>query len=120
MKRWSLGTVLLSLPHVALAASAEPPADLVLLHGRIHTEDPNRSVAQALAVRGDMIVAVGSDADVSAFVGPQTHIVDLRGRVVLPGIIDAHIHPAESDPFDLHSTRVLLTYLDGRQVYAAE
>ena len=84
------------VPATHLAASAEPPADLVLLHGRIHTEDANRSVAQALAVRGNSIVAVGSDADVRAFAGPQTHIVDLRGRLVLPGIIDAHIHPAES------------------------
>src|ERR1700757_1071498 len=96
MKWWGLGTVLWSLSHLALAASEGPRADLVLLHGRIHTEDPKRSVAQALAVRGSIIVAVGSDAEVSALAGPKTERVDLRGRVVLPGIIDAHIHPAES------------------------
>jgi predicted amidohydrolase YtcJ len=77
-------------------AAANAPADLVLLHGKIHTEDAGRSVAQALAVRGNSIVAVGSDQTVSAFIGPGTRTVDLNGRVVLPGIIDAHTHPAES------------------------
>ena len=81
----------------ALAAATAPaPADLALLHGKIHTEDPSRSVVQALAVRGNTIVAVGTDQAVSAFVGPSTRTVDLSGRVVLPGIIDAHTHPAQS------------------------
>ena len=80
----------------AVAAAAPAPADLVLLHGKIHTEDPSRSIAQALAVRGNSIVAVGSDAAVGALIGPNTRKVDLGGRVVLPGIIDAHTHPAES------------------------
>jgi hypothetical protein len=78
------------------AASAAAPADLVLLHGKIHTEDADRSVVQALAVRGNSIVAVGTDQTVSGFVGPGTRTIDLGGRVVLPGIIDAHVHPAES------------------------
>ncbi len=80
----------------AAAAAAPAPADLVLLHGKIHTEDAGRSVAQALAVRGNSIVAVGTDQEVSALAGPSTRKVDLGGRVVLPGIIDAHVHPAES------------------------
>jgi predicted amidohydrolase YtcJ len=77
-------------------AAATAPADLVLLHGKIHTEDSSRSVVQALAVRGNAIVAAGTDQVVSAFVGPRTRTVDLGGRVVLPGIIDAHTHPAQS------------------------
>jgi predicted amidohydrolase YtcJ len=80
----------------AAASVADPPADVVLLHGKIHTEDAGRTVAQALAVRGNTIVAVGSDQAMSARVGPNTRTVDLAGRVVLPGIIDAHTHPAES------------------------
>jgi predicted amidohydrolase YtcJ len=80
----------------AVAADAPAPADLVLLHGKIHTEDANRSVAQAMAVRGNSIVAVGSDQAIGSFVGPRTRSVDLQGRVVLPGIIDAHTHPAQS------------------------
>lgn len=78
------------------AAVPAPAADLVLLHGRIHTEDAARSVSQALAVRGNSIVAVGTDQEISAWSGPGTRVLDLGGRVVLPGIIDAHTHPAES------------------------
>ena len=77
-------------------ACAAAPADLVLLHGKIHTEDAGRSVVQALAVRGNSIAAVGTDEAMGAFVGQNTRTVDLGGRVVLPGIIDAHTHPAES------------------------
>jgi predicted amidohydrolase YtcJ len=80
------------------AMAADPSADLVLLHGKIHTEDPKRSVAQAMALRGNMIVTVGTDQDVSALIGPKTRTIDLHGKLVLPGIIDAHTHPAESAP----------------------
>jgi predicted amidohydrolase YtcJ len=95
MARFVLGILLTGV--LGLAAAAAPaPADLILLHGRIHTEDAGRSIAQALAVRGNTIVAVGTDEAMSAFMGPGTRTVDLGGRVVLPGIIDAHTHPAES------------------------
>src|SRR5450432_2711187 len=104
MARYVLGTSLWFVLAAAAATTvsatagvpASVPADLVLLHGKIHTEDAARSVAQALAVRGNTIVAVGTDQSVTAFVGPGTRTVDLRGRVVLPGIIDAHTHPAQS------------------------
>ncbi len=81
-------------PPADLSAGAEP--DLVLLHGRIHTEDPQRTVAQAMAIRGNSIAAIGSDQTVSALIGPKTRTIDLGGRLVLPGMIDAHVHPAES------------------------
>jgi predicted amidohydrolase YtcJ len=91
------GLSVLSTAVFGFAAAAAPvPADLVLIHGKIHTEDSNRSVVQALAVRGNAIVAVGTYQAVSALVGPNTRTVDLGGRVVLPGIIDAHTHPAQS------------------------
>ena len=80
----------------ASAAVADPPADVVLLHGRIHTQDTQRSVAEAMALRGNTIVAVGTDRSITALTGPHTRTINLRGRTVLPGIIDAHIHPAES------------------------
>lgn len=85
-----------SLCLLPAVSRADAPADLVLLHGRIHTQDAGRSVAQALAVRGNTIVAVGADESVRPLIGPHTRTVDLHGRVVLPGIIDAHVHPAES------------------------
>jgi predicted amidohydrolase YtcJ len=76
--------------------AAANPADIVFHHGRIHTEDPARSQAAAIAIAGDRIVAVGDDQTIDALIGPKTRVVDLAGRVVLPGFIDAHIHPAES------------------------
>ncbi len=87
----------LSLSASAIAAGAATiPADVVFLHGKIHTQDAGRSVVQALAVRGNTIVAVGTDQAIGAFVGPSTRKIDVGGRVVLPGIIDAHTHPAQS------------------------
>ena len=61
------------------SAHIQAPADLVLLHGRIHTEDARRSVAEAIAVRGNTLIAVGTNQDVAALVGPQTRTVDLDG-----------------------------------------
>jgi predicted amidohydrolase YtcJ len=90
IERFSIA--LLLLPGLALAAVV-PPADLVLFHGNIHTQDSNRSVVQALAIRGNTIVAVGTAEFVSGLIGPKTQMVDLAGRTALPGIIDAHTHP---------------------------
>lgn len=67
-------------------------ADTVLLGGRIITMDPALPDASAVAVRGDRIVAVGSDADILAMCAEGTSRVDLRGRTVIPGLIDSHTH----------------------------
>jgi len=69
-----------------------PPADLLLIHGRIYTSNPAQPWVQGLAIRGTTIVAVGSDAEVQAFRGPQTRNIDLAGRMAMPGLIDSHIH----------------------------
>lgn len=71
-----------------------PPADLALTGGVIYTVDAARRFAQALAVRGGRLVAVGSDADIEPLVGPRTRVLRLEGRMVLPGFQDAHVHPA--------------------------
>ena len=81
--------VLLLLPALA---SAEPAADLVLRSGDVLTQDAARPHAQAIAVRGARVVAVGDDADVAAFIGPHTRVVELRGRAVVPALTDAHAH----------------------------
>ena len=86
----------LSLGATSVALAADPRADMVLLHGKIHTEEASHDVVQAMALRGNTIVAIGTDQAMSALVGPSTRKIDLGGRVVLPGIIDAHTHPAES------------------------
>jgi predicted amidohydrolase YtcJ len=68
-------------------------ADLILTNGHIHAVDAARSHYEAVAVAGARIIAVGSAADVAATRGPRTEVVDLAGRLVLPGFIDAHMHP---------------------------
>src|SRR6476661_6754355 len=71
----------------------ERTADLVLTGGHVHTVDPALPRAEAVAVAGERIVAVGSAADVAAWIGPRTRVVDLAGRLLLPGFQDAHVHP---------------------------
>lgn len=73
--------------------SQQPPADLILCHGKVVTIDSKFSIAEALAVRGEKIVKVGLDSDILALKGPQTEVVDLAGKEVLPGLIDCHTHP---------------------------
>ncbi|MGN8553438.1 UNVERIFIED_CONTAM: amidohydrolase [Microbacterium sp. SLM126] len=69
-----------------------PYADLVFTGGPVFTADTVRSRAQTVAVKDGRIVAVTGD-DFSSFVGPKTELVDLRGRMLLPGFQDAHVHP---------------------------
>jgi predicted amidohydrolase YtcJ len=74
------------------ALTSGAPADLVLISARIWTGNPARPEAQALAVHGERIVAVGSNADIEPFKGPRTQVLDGRGRRVVPGFIDSHTH----------------------------
>ena len=71
-------------------ASAQP--DLILYNAKVFTSDPGHLWAQAVAIEGDTIQAVGSDAEVLALAGPGTEIRDLGGRTVIPGLNDAHVH----------------------------
>jgi predicted amidohydrolase YtcJ len=75
-----------------LMTAIEPPADLILLSAKIWTGDPARPSAQALAVRGDRIVALGSNHDVETLRGPNTKVFDAKGRRVVPGFTDSHTH----------------------------
>ncbi|MFI5311530.1 MAG: amidohydrolase [Gemmatimonadales bacterium] len=68
------------------------PADLVLLNGNVITVDPRDRVAQAVAITADKIVAVGTNAEIRALIGPSTQQVDLKGLTVTPGLLDAHAH----------------------------
>jgi predicted amidohydrolase YtcJ len=73
-------------------AQGVPAADLVLTNGKILTVDTTDSVAQAVAVSGGKIVAVGTNEDVRVRIGAATQLIDLRGRTATPGLIDTHIH----------------------------
>ena len=74
------------------AALPETAADLVLVNGRVITVDSADTIAQAVAVKDGLVYAVGGDADVAPLVGENTQVVELGGRSVTPGLIDAHNH----------------------------
>jgi len=97
MKARLLATIAaLSLPVVAMAAPAPAPAaDTVLTGGQIHLLDAGDQVVPALAIRDGVVVYAGGDAGAKAMVGPQTKVVDLAGGVVMPGLIDGHMHPLD-------------------------
>ena len=67
-------------------------ADLVIVNAVIHTVDAERPRAQAIAIAGEHIIAVGSDEDVRLLAGPTTRVIDAGGRLVVPGFNDAHVH----------------------------
>jgi predicted amidohydrolase YtcJ len=67
-------------------------ADLVFKNGNVYTANDKAPQAQAIAIKGDRIVFVGANADVQRFVGPNTRVVDLQGKTVLPGFTDSHQH----------------------------
>lgn len=75
-----------------VAVSAEKPAELILNNGKILTMDAGRPEATAIAIRGDRIVAVGTDAEIDRFRGEGTRLVDLAGKTAMPGFIDGHAH----------------------------
>ncbi len=90
MRRWiSICVVVLlaAIPH-----AQQPAADVVLTNGKIITVDERFTIAQAVAVRGERIVAVGTNQEIARLAGPATRRIDLRGRAVLPGLIDNHAH----------------------------
>ena len=70
----------------------QAPADLILLNGKVFTADSVKPFAEAVAIRGERIIAVGTSAEIEKLVGAKTRRVDLQGRVVTPGFNDAHIH----------------------------
>ncbi|MFJ3590866.1 amidohydrolase [Streptomyces sp. NPDC090231] len=96
-------------------------ADLVFTRGPVFTADPARTRASSLAVTGDRITAVGHD-EVRELIGPNTEVVDLTGKLLLPGFQDAHIHPVfagvELAQCDLTGTVGAAEYLARIRAYA--
>lgn len=70
-----------------------PNADLVIRRADVRTMYPSQPQAQAVAIHGELIVAVGRDEEVDGWIGPKTTVIDAAGATVLPGFHDAHIHP---------------------------
>jgi len=100
------------------AWAAEP--SLILHHGKIVTVDPQFRIAEALAVEGDKLVAVGSNAEVLKLAGPHTEQVDLQGRTVIPGLADSHVHPTGAAMYEFdHPVPEMETVADVLRYIAA-
>jgi predicted amidohydrolase YtcJ len=90
---WAVLLVCGVVPMIATAQNeSKPAADLIVRGAKIWTVDKATPTARAVAVLGERIVAVGSDADVDAWRGPKTRVVDAGGKLLLPGFDDAHVH----------------------------
>src|SRR6185295_16866610 len=76
----------------AFVRAQQPAPDLILTNGKIITVDDKFTIAQAVAVKGDRIVAVGTNKQIGQMAGAATRRIDLRGRAVVPGLIDNHMH----------------------------
>jgi predicted amidohydrolase YtcJ len=117
MKKW-IGILLA----VWLAASIEvtpateqppaEPADLIYHHAKVLTVDAKFRIAEAIAVQGDRILAVGSDEEVLRHRGPKTKVVDAQGRTLLPGLYDSHTHPVGAATSELDGALPYLRTLD--------
>ena len=102
-----VGQILLALTLVIVRSDAQvPPPDTILVNGHVVTVDARFSIAQAVAVTGGKFTAVGTSADIRKLAGPSTAVIDLKGRTVIPGLADDHLHDAGGGPgVDLSRTR---------------
>jgi predicted amidohydrolase YtcJ len=93
MTRWhALLAAVVSVLAMRSLEAGEAPADLVLREGKIVTMDLRHAVVQALAARGDKIVAVGTNEQMARLIGDKTRVIDLGGQLAIPGFIEGHGH----------------------------
>ena len=99
--------ILVGISLVGCQEPSSPQADRVFVGGTIYTADSNQTLVSAMAVAADRIVALGSNASLAPFVGEHTEVIDLQGKMIIPGLHDVHIHLpgiVETDSCDLAST----------------
>ncbi len=82
---------------LAAPTQTQTPADMILINGKVITVDSRDSIAQAVAIAGGKILAVGANAEIQGRTGPNTRVIDLRGRTATPGLIDSHVHFQQVD-----------------------
>jgi len=102
-RRLSIRFLPAAIPLLSLCACGPSvePADLVLANAFVYTVDADRNVEEAVAIRENKIVFVGDDEDAEDYVGPDTIVRDLDGKMVLPGLHDVHIHPPGIEKGDI-------------------
>jgi len=89
---WIAVLIVLFLTYFRAAEKHSPTADLALVNGKIVTVDDRTPQVRALAVEGGLIVAVGDDSDIRPYIGSGTQVIDLEGRLAIPGFIEGHAH----------------------------
>jgi predicted amidohydrolase YtcJ len=88
----ALGALLIASAPILSTVPSKPVAELILTNAKVWTVDPAHPSAQAVAVLGERIVAVGTNTEVDPWRGPHTHVIDAGGKLLLPGFNDAHVH----------------------------
>ena len=101
-----------------------PLADMALINGHVYTVNRQQVWAEAIAVSNGRFIAVGNAGDISACIGPETHVIDLGGKMVLPGLIDSHAHAScatnETASLEMFHLESLEDYLDAVRAFAAD
>lgn len=104
MSRHHLVAIALVLAAFAMSCNRGPQPDLVIHNAKIVTVDPQFGIAEAMAIKGDRILAVGSSRDILGTAGARTARIDLKGKTVLPGLIDSHLHAPAAAMYEFDHT----------------
>lgn len=119
--RFTCWAGLSGLAFCSLAGAADVAPDLILHHANVISVDTSFSRHQAIAITGERVTSVGSDAEVLSLAGPHTRVVDLAGKTVLPGLIDSHVHPTAAAMYEydhavptMESIEDVLAYIGSR------
>ncbi|MFZ3341248.1 MAG: amidohydrolase [Terriglobales bacterium] len=96
MIRFAASLLLAACVLLASSFATDLPADRVFRNGTVFTADAHRSIAEAVAIRDGRFVYVGTNEGVANFIGSSTKVTDLKGRFLMPGIVDGHMHPLEA------------------------
>ena len=92
VQRFIVALCVITFPWIASAETKSPAADVILIHARIYTVNARQPWAEALAIGDGKILAVGKDTEISHYRGSSTKVIDAKGRLVLPGFTDCHVH----------------------------
>ena len=101
----------------ALAAETSEVADLIIQDAKVITVDSKFTIAQAVAIRGDRIFAVGKTKDISRFAGPNTRIIEAKGLVIMPGLYDSDVHSYQAAVSELEAPIPMITSIVEAQAY---
>jgi predicted amidohydrolase YtcJ len=105
---WMPFAVIALLTAASAPSGQQPPADLVVVNAKVLTVDANNTQAEAIAIRGNTIAAVGTTAAIRKMAGPTTRVIDAGGRTVVPGFIESHVHATGAARGEVSQTFVQL------------